>query len=60
VNLHASSHVEDVHNEDDGTTTSSTLLVLSYEAHNTSAHDGQVDGTYGEVSQLANVEDSTS
>ena len=35
-------------------------LALSYEAHNTSAHDGQVDGSYGEMSQLGNVEDSTS
>jgi hypothetical protein len=32
---------------------------LSYEAHNTSTHDGQVDGTYGEVSQSTDVEDST-
>jgi hypothetical protein len=46
--------------EDDGTTTSSTPLALSYEAHNTSAHDGQVDGAHGEVSQSIDVEDSTS
>jgi hypothetical protein len=42
------------------TTTSSTPLALSYEAHNTSAHDGQVDGAHGEVSQSTDVEDSTS
>jgi hypothetical protein len=60
MDLHASSHVEDVCNEDDDTITSSTPLALSYEAHNTSAHDGQVDGAYGEMSQSTNVEDSTS
>jgi len=52
--------VEDVCNEDDNTITSSTPLTLSCEAHNTSAHDGQVDGSYGEMSQSGNVEDSTS
>jgi hypothetical protein len=60
VDLHASSHVENVHNEDDDTSTYSTSLELSCDAHNTSAHDGQVDGTYGGVSQSTNVEDSIS
>jgi hypothetical protein len=46
--------------EDDGTAATSTPLVLSYETHNTSAPDGQVDGAHGEVSQSTDVEDSTS
>ena len=36
------------------------LLKMRLATHNTSAHDGQFDGTYGEVSQSTNVEDSTS
>jgi len=39
VDLHASSDVEDVCNEDDDAKTSSIPLALSYEAHKTSAHD---------------------
>jgi hypothetical protein len=45
--------------EDDGTSSSSTPLEFSYEAHNTSTHDGKVDDAHSEVSQSTDVEDST-
>jgi hypothetical protein len=43
--------------EDYKTIKSCTPLTLSYEAHNTSAHDGKVDGAHGEVSQSTDVKD---
>lgn len=60
MDLHASSHVEDLRNEDDHTTTSSTPLALFYEAHDTHTCDEQVDGTYDADFGSTNTKDSTS
>jgi hypothetical protein len=59
LEVHAPIHVEDVCNEVEKTTTSNTPLEISYEADNTNAYDSHVDGTYDEVFQSTNDDDST-
>jgi hypothetical protein len=56
LEAHASSHVEDVCNEDDKPTFLDTPLEPSYEVVNTSTHDGDVDSTQDEVFQSAGVD----
>jgi hypothetical protein len=58
LEVHASSHVEDVCNEDDKPSFLDTPLEPAYEVVNISTHDGDVDSTQDEVFQSAGVDDS--